>query len=164
MLHRLAFTTKRSISCNIAPCSVLKVNRRFLGTHRLRVEGRRISQAGNEREVCSAFYTCLKLLSCLSYFSIRKMETGSSETSVNFQRTRWRYITKDRILCNHRYENLKSHTHSLEFFISIPRVVIFFSHKELRYFHKQTMTTFVVLDPVSHYLACRYFRTICSVI
>jgi hypothetical protein len=33
----------------------------------------------------------------------------SSETSVDFQRNAWRYIEKDRTLCNHHCENLKSY-------------------------------------------------------
>jgi hypothetical protein len=32
------------------PCSPLKVNRRFGGTHRLHLKGRNISQARNQRE------------------------------------------------------------------------------------------------------------------
>jgi hypothetical protein len=32
----------------------------------------------------------------------------SSETSVDFQRTKWRYILEYRTLHNHRCENLKS--------------------------------------------------------
>jgi hypothetical protein len=35
--------------------------------------------------------------------------TFSSETSVDFQRTTRRYITEDRTLHNHRFENLKSY-------------------------------------------------------
>jgi hypothetical protein len=35
--------------------------------------------------------------------------TYSTETSVNFQRTIWRYISQDRTLHNHRFENLKSY-------------------------------------------------------
>jgi hypothetical protein len=35
--------------------------------------------------------------------------TCSPETTVNFQRTTWRYISEDRILHNYRYENLKSY-------------------------------------------------------
>jgi hypothetical protein len=36
---------KRSIFCNITPCSPLKVNRHFGGICRLRLQSRRISQA-----------------------------------------------------------------------------------------------------------------------
>jgi hypothetical protein len=51
---------------------------------------------------------CL-LVSCLSYFSTLKTEAVIySETSINFYRTTWRYITGDRILRSHRCENLKS--------------------------------------------------------
>jgi hypothetical protein len=44
----------------------------------------------------------------LAHSSILKMELCSSETSVNFQRTIWRYITEDRARHNHRCEKLKS--------------------------------------------------------
>jgi hypothetical protein len=39
----------------------------------------------------------------------------SSQTSVDFQRTRWSYIPEDSTLHNHRCENLKSYivSHSL---------------------------------------------------
>jgi hypothetical protein len=42
--------------------------------------------------------------------SIKKIEEKySSETSVDFQQTTWRYIPEDRTLHNHRSENLKSY-------------------------------------------------------
>jgi hypothetical protein len=43
-------------------------------------------------------------VSCSSYSSTLKMEViCSSKTSVNFQRTTWRYIAEDSTLPNHRY-------------------------------------------------------------
>jgi hypothetical protein len=36
--------------------------------------------------------------------------TSSSETSVDFQRNTWRYISEDRTLNNHHCENLKPYT------------------------------------------------------
>jgi hypothetical protein len=48
------------------------------------------------------------LVSCLAYSSTLNMEAKYSfETSVDFQRTKWRYIPEDRNLHNHRSENLK---------------------------------------------------------
>jgi hypothetical protein len=52
-----------------------------------------------------------KLVSCLACSSTLKMEvTCFSEMSVDFQRTTRRYIPEDRILYNHRCENLKSYS------------------------------------------------------
>jgi hypothetical protein len=36
--------------------------------------------------------------------------TGSSEMSVDLQRTTWRYVLKDRTLHNHRCENILNHS------------------------------------------------------
>jgi hypothetical protein len=42
------------------------------------------------------------------YLSTLRMEaTCSSEMSVDFQRTTWRYVAEDRTLHNHRCHNLK---------------------------------------------------------
>jgi hypothetical protein len=55
--------------------------------------------------------SCFRLISCLTYSSTLKMEpTCSSETSVDFQRTRQRYIPKDRsplnkILSRNNYDS-----------------------------------------------------------
>jgi hypothetical protein len=45
-----AVVMKSTILWDIKPCSLLKVNRRFGGTYRLLLHGRRISKAGNQRE------------------------------------------------------------------------------------------------------------------
>jgi hypothetical protein len=82
-------------------CNPLKVNRRFGGTFRLHIRGRRISQA------ITAITHCFMLLSCLAYYSTLKMETCSSETSDDFQHTTWRYSPEDRSLHNYRCDNLK---------------------------------------------------------
>jgi hypothetical protein len=74
---------KRSAYWDITPCSPLKVIRRLrnmVGTCRLHLQGRRIRQARNQHEAGSkqspAEATC------------------SSETSTDFLRPTWRYITK----------------------------------------------------------------------
>jgi hypothetical protein len=100
---------KRSVFWNITPCSLLKVNRRFGGTCRLHLQGRRISQARNQ---CEA-ELCL-LLSCLAYSSSLKMcfrnvAKCSSGTSVDFQRTTWCYYVEDRPVHNRHCENLKTY-------------------------------------------------------
>jgi hypothetical protein len=52
---------------------------------------------------------CFMLVSCLVYSSTMELEaTRSSETSVDFRRTRRRYIPEDRTIHNHRCENLIS--------------------------------------------------------
>jgi hypothetical protein len=45
-----AAVTKSTIFWDIKPCSPLKVSRRFRGTCRLHLQGRRISRARNKRE------------------------------------------------------------------------------------------------------------------
>jgi hypothetical protein len=55
--------------------------------------------------------TGFMLVSCLAYSSTLKMEAVcSSETSADFQRTTLNHIPVDKILHNHRCENLKSYT------------------------------------------------------
>jgi hypothetical protein len=50
------------------------------------------------------------LVSCLTCSSMLKMKAScSSETSVDFRRTIWRYIPEGRTLHNRRCENLKSY-------------------------------------------------------
>jgi hypothetical protein len=89
------------------PCSPLKVNRRFRGTFCLHLQDQRKSQARSQHEVGSK-QSCM-LVSYLAYSSTVKTEaTCSSETSVDFQRTIWRYIVEDRTLHNHCCENFKS--------------------------------------------------------
>jgi hypothetical protein len=67
---------------DIMTCSSLRVNRRFEGTYRLHLHGRRISRA--------------LLATCWAYFSTLKIEEpSSSETSVDFQRATGRYIPED---------------------------------------------------------------------
>jgi hypothetical protein len=47
---------KSSIYRNITPCSPLEVNGRFGGTYCRQLQGQKISQARNQREVSSTFY------------------------------------------------------------------------------------------------------------
>jgi hypothetical protein len=75
--------TKSTIFWYITTCSQLKVNRRFGGTHRLHLQGQRISRARNQRECRWQ----------ASYCSTLKMEAiSSAETSIDFQRTTRRYV------------------------------------------------------------------------
>jgi hypothetical protein len=84
-----AVVMKSIIFWDITPCSAFKVNRRFGGTYRLHLQGRKISGARNRRESRWKAELCFPPV----YFSIMKMEaTLSSETSADFQRTTRRYI------------------------------------------------------------------------
>jgi hypothetical protein len=48
------------------------------------------------------------LVSCSEFSSaLRMVATFSSETSIDFQRTTWRYITEERILRKYRCWSLK---------------------------------------------------------
>jgi hypothetical protein len=77
---------KSTIFWDTMPCSPLKVNWHFGETYRLHLQCR-ISWATYQRESRWQAYSTLK------------METiCSSETSVDFQRTTWRYIPEDSIL------------------------------------------------------------------
>jgi hypothetical protein len=70
------------------------------------IPGQRISQARNQRE---AGNMQSKPIYCLAYSSILKKDaTWSSETSVDFQWTTYRYVPEDRALHSHRCANLKS--------------------------------------------------------
>jgi hypothetical protein len=89
---------KSFIFWDTTPCSPSKVNRRFGWTCGLHLQGRRINQARNQREVGKDSHYSLAL----------KMEAKcSSEMSVDFQRTTRHYI--DRTIHNHRCENFESY-------------------------------------------------------
>jgi hypothetical protein len=82
---------KSTIFGDITPCSPLKVNRRFRGTFRLHLQGRRISRGRSQRER----WQVETLVFCSAYFSTLKMEAiCSSETSVDTQRTTRRISQK----------------------------------------------------------------------
>jgi hypothetical protein len=79
-----AVVMKCPIFCEIASCSPLKFNRRFGGTRRLHL--------GSPNYLLNAG-------SCLAYYSTLKTEvTYSSETSVDFQRSKLRHIPEDMYL------------------------------------------------------------------
>jgi hypothetical protein len=87
---------KISTSWDIARFTKLHANRRFGGTCRLHLQGRRISQARNRREAghCLLLASCW-FLTCL----LRPLKidvTYSSETSVEFKRTTRHYIPEDK--------------------------------------------------------------------
>jgi hypothetical protein len=90
---------KSSVFWDITPCSPLSVNRRFGGSYRLHLQGRKISQARNRCQAGSKENSGL----------LKTEATCFSEMSVDFKRTTRRYIPEDRNLHNHRCENLKSY-------------------------------------------------------
>jgi hypothetical protein len=97
---------KSSVFWDITRCIPFKANRRFGGTCRPHLQGRRISRARN-LWLCSKL--AFALVCCSSYYSTLKMKvTCSSETSVDVQRTTRNYIPEYRTLLNHRFKNLKS--------------------------------------------------------
>jgi hypothetical protein len=83
---------KSSIFWDITPCSQLKTNRRFGGICRLHFQVQRISQRKILREMWQA-----EMVSFL-YSTLKVEAICSSETWVDFPRTKRRYIWEDHIL------------------------------------------------------------------
>jgi hypothetical protein len=76
---------------DVTPCSLLRCNRRFGGTYRLHLQGRR---KNFQQEPACHLLTCWFLLKMFS--STLKMEAiCSSETSVASQQTTRRHIPED---------------------------------------------------------------------
>jgi hypothetical protein len=97
-----AVVMKKSIFWDITPCSPLQMKWCFRGTCCLHLQDQRISRL--------FLSPALTLVSCSTYFSNLKMEaTCSSETSVDSQRTTWRYIPENGTLQTYCCENLKSY-------------------------------------------------------
>jgi hypothetical protein len=87
---------KISIFRDITSCSPLKVNWSFGGSCCLHLQFRRISHVRNQREAGGKLLiTAFMLVFCLVYFSTLKAEVICSETSVDFQWTKRRYIPED---------------------------------------------------------------------
>jgi hypothetical protein len=73
-----AVTMKNAVFWDVAPCSFC-VNRSFGGTHRLRLQGRKIREPGTSEQVAASG-------SSLANFSTLKMEAiRSSETSLHIR-------------------------------------------------------------------------------
>jgi hypothetical protein len=117
-LFRELCTARSSIFPDITPCSSFKVISSLDGTRRLHLQGQ-ISQARNQGEAGSK----------QAYSSTLKMEEArSSETLIDFQRTTWRYIRKDRTLHNLRSENLKCCIIKRDFYSSNHFNCLYFSN------------------------------------
>jgi hypothetical protein len=95
-----AVVMKSTAFWDIMPCSPLSVNRRIGWTYRLHLQGRKnkFSEKPASKQVAILLVTCL-LAELIS--STLKMEAiCSSDTSVDTQRTKRRYIPEDGILKN----------------------------------------------------------------
>jgi hypothetical protein len=96
-----AVVMKSTIFWDITPCSPLSVNRRFGGTYRLHLQGRRNQHESRWRpgETGIAVVTCHLLsrwfLSQLMFSTLKMEAICSTETSVDTKRTTWRYIPAD---------------------------------------------------------------------
>jgi hypothetical protein len=94
---------KNVVFWDVAPCKSC-VNRRFGGTYRLNLQGRKIRERGGSLQ------PPVHAGSSLADFSILKIEAiRSPETSVHTRSTR-RHIPEDDSRHSHRRENLKSYT------------------------------------------------------
>jgi hypothetical protein len=94
-----AVVSKSIFFWDMTPCSALSCTRRFGGTYRLHLQGRRMFSKPASKQVASTL----------------KMEAiPSSETSGTTQRTTRRHIPEEDTLENHRCENLKSYRQQVD--------------------------------------------------
>jgi hypothetical protein len=102
---KLRKAMKNDVFWDMAPCTSC-VNRRFGGTYRLHLQGRKIPERGSR---VSRWLQTAHAGSSLTDFSTLKLKASrSSETSVHTRSTR-RQIPENGILHSHRRENLKSY-------------------------------------------------------
>jgi hypothetical protein len=92
-----AVVMKITIFWDIMLCSPLNVNRHFGGTYHLHLQGRRMRRAKNQRESSACHMHSWWFLAWLILQTWR-LGWRSSKTSVDTQRTTWRYIPEDSIL------------------------------------------------------------------
>jgi hypothetical protein len=89
-------------------CVIHSLSQNMIGICYLHLQGRRISQARNQRESTwkAEFF---RLVSCFADSTTLKMEAKcSSEMSSDFRWTTFRCIPEDRTFHNHSCENLRS--------------------------------------------------------
>jgi hypothetical protein len=82
---------KNSVFWNTTSCSQLEANRRFWGTYRLHLEGRRISQGRNQHETGREQSSACYLLHTKRPWRLRRQDTPS----INFQLTTFRDMPED---------------------------------------------------------------------
>jgi hypothetical protein len=132
-----SFSLKSTIFWDITTCSPLSVNRRFGGTYRLHLYGRKLSKKPAWKQLARMFEelqvsinksTVFWDLTRCSPLSVNRRFGGTYRlhlhgrknklsnkpawkhvASSDFQRTTRRYISEDGTLHNHRCENLKSY-------------------------------------------------------
>jgi hypothetical protein len=99
------------------------------------------------------------------------------ETSVNFQRTTWRYIPEDITLHNHRCDDLKSYVISIclhkkycrtwhtchKIYIYICMFILMNLNTYVITFHVADIPSFRLRSPVMAYCMCTYFIKVYSV-
>jgi hypothetical protein len=104
--------SKNAVFWSVAPCRYC-VNRRFGGTYRLHLQGRKIRERGIS--LSRWLRTPAHAGSSLAdFFTLKMKEIRSSETSVHTRST-WRHMPEDSILHSHRCENLKSYNTSFDY-------------------------------------------------
>jgi hypothetical protein len=86
-----AVVMKSSVFWDITPCNPLSVNRRFGGTYRLHLQGRRISQASSACHLLSSWF-----LAWLILRPWRWRRHAPPKRQLDFQLSTWRYIPEDR--------------------------------------------------------------------
>jgi hypothetical protein len=98
--YDVAYTfSKRSVLWDISLWKPLKINRRFGGSYRHHLQGRRINQTRNQKRRTTKQPTlldiCFTLVACLTFSSTLRMETACSyEISFNFRWTT-RFISQN---------------------------------------------------------------------
>jgi hypothetical protein len=101
---RKIFGTKvKHVACFVhficKPCQAIKPKERYSY----------ISEVFNQREVASSVLLATCWLLAWLILQPWRCRWRSSESSVDFQHTTWRYTPEDRIFYNHRCKNLKSY-------------------------------------------------------
>jgi hypothetical protein len=93
---------KSIIFWDMTPCSPLSFNRRFGGSYRLHLQGRRNRFIKTSKQAGGKQNEPISL-------TLKIEAICSSETSVETERNTWRHIPEDDTLYNHSCENLKSY-------------------------------------------------------
>jgi hypothetical protein len=96
---------KNAVLWDVGPCRYC-VNRRFGGTYRLQLQGRKIRE--RETSVSRWMQSAHGGFSLADFYTLKTEAKHSSKTSAYTRSTR-RHIPEDGILHIHRRENLKSY-------------------------------------------------------
>jgi hypothetical protein len=96
----LNYETKVFVFWNVNIYSPVKVNISFGGTYNHHLQDRKLNKVRNQQEE-GVKHSKQRAISA----DLKMEEICSSETLVDFYRTIWRYIIKDRTLHTHHYDN-----------------------------------------------------------